>query len=472
MGVDIVRDLAMVTICCGNFTALAFGDATALEVGDEVVAIGYAGGIAGEATVTKGIVSAKRYDARYSAQVIQTDAPINPGNSGGPLLSLEGLVLGINTFAQIEDYGAEGLGFAISAFTVRQTLTALRTGGSVPTPTPVPTSRPASTPSSTGDYTWGPLSGDLQHNPSDGFIETEYVRVSISDMVVEATFVNPYGASTAPWDYGFLLRSKEDEPFLQFVVSHNRQWAVMSGANAPYDRLGGGTVNGLRIGAGQRNHLMVVVIRERGWLFVNGDFISEVDLSGVKHEGDVAVITGAYEGDETAGAVTQYEDFTGRQLTRQYGPAEGKLEDEGEDKVSAHPSGVWTRDMVVEAEFVNPTGSEWSYGFVIRQPEYERLEVVGFTDLGWWFHYTRNVSDYDYTELASGYLTGSARSGDRNHLLLIAVKDSGWFFLNGRLIASLDLGQNQDHGDISLVGDFWIGDRGEPEFRNFNVWAP
>ena len=54
-----------------------------------------AGGIAGEATVTKGIVSAKRYDARYSAQVYRQTLPSNPGNSGGPLLSSEGLVLGI-----------------------------------------------------------------------------------------------------------------------------------------------------------------------------------------------------------------------------------------------------------------------------------------------------------------------------------------------------------------------------------------
>ena len=89
LGIDAVRDLAVVSICCGDFTALEFGDAAALEVGDEVVSIGYALGsrIQGSATVTKGIVSALRWDPDRSAYVIQSDAAINPGNSGGPMLS-------------------------------------------------------------------------------------------------------------------------------------------------------------------------------------------------------------------------------------------------------------------------------------------------------------------------------------------------------------------------------------------------
>ena len=89
-GVDPVRDLAVVTICCGQFHTLPFGDASRLEPGGEVVAIGYALGLSGEASITRGIVSAIRYDSRYLSDVIQTDAAINPGNSGGPMLSMSG----------------------------------------------------------------------------------------------------------------------------------------------------------------------------------------------------------------------------------------------------------------------------------------------------------------------------------------------------------------------------------------------
>ena len=83
LGTDAVRDLAVVRICCGSFRALSFGDANALEPGDEVIAIGYALGLPGQATITRGIVSAMRYDSNHLSDVIQTDAAINPGNSGG-----------------------------------------------------------------------------------------------------------------------------------------------------------------------------------------------------------------------------------------------------------------------------------------------------------------------------------------------------------------------------------------------------
>ena len=107
------------------------------------VAMGYPLGITGEATVTIGIVSAKRYDSDLDREVIQTDTPINPGNSGGPLLSLSGEIVGINTF-KMERTGSgrpvEGLGFAVSELTILRLLPGLKAGTLVtaPTPTPVP----------------------------------------------------------------------------------------------------------------------------------------------------------------------------------------------------------------------------------------------------------------------------------------------------------------------------------------------
>jgi S1-C subfamily serine protease len=44
--------------------------------------------------------------------VIQTQTPINPGNAGGPLLSDDGLLVGVNAFGTKE---TQGLNFAISA---------------------------------------------------------------------------------------------------------------------------------------------------------------------------------------------------------------------------------------------------------------------------------------------------------------------------------------------------------------------
>ena len=476
LGVDAVRDLAVVSICCGDFTALEFGDAAGLEAGDEIVAIGYALGLSGEATVTRGIVSAVRYDSRFLSDVIQTDAAINPGNSGGPMLSMSGQILGINTFGYDETQSGrpvEGLSFAISGVTVQQRIPVLRAGTAIPTATPT---SPTPTPSVGQGYDFGPTNGELHHNPSDNFIETEYAGASFSDMVVEATFVNPYSASSNSWDYGFFMRydrTDDDPPFLQFVVSSNRSWAVKTGTGPPYLSLGGGTVSTLNTGAGGRNHLMVMAIGMRGWIFVNGGYVASVDLGSVTGAGDVAVITGFYTGDEVAGGVTRYEGFKGYELRKQYGPAEGILEDKP-GLIGEHGSRVWTRDLVTEAEFIDPQGQNWDYGFVIRNPEFNRLEVIGVTDNGWWFHKTRKVGDTEYTEVSSGFLSifGSRLSSNRNRLVLIAVEGSGWFFINDQLVTKLDLGHNQDVGEVSAMGGFFNNHRGDAQFLNFNVWAP
>ena len=97
---DARRDIAVLYICCDDFVSVNFADSNALFAGDEVVAIGYPEDIAmpktlrpgrtivpGEASVTKGIISAFRYDSLMDAEKVQTDAAINSGNSGGPLFS-------------------------------------------------------------------------------------------------------------------------------------------------------------------------------------------------------------------------------------------------------------------------------------------------------------------------------------------------------------------------------------------------
>ena len=482
LGSDSVRDLAVVEICCGSFTRLSFGDVSMLDPGDEVVNIGYPLGLSGEATITRGIVSAIRYISQYRSDVIQTDAATNPGNSGGPMLSLNGEILGINTFGIDESASGrpvEGLNFAISGKTVQARISALQgaTTSLTPTPTRRSSSTPTPRPSAGGTDSFGPINGELRHDATDGKIETEYANVFMADMVVEATFVNPYSSGYNSWDYGFILRGNRDAPFIHVAVSSNNGWVAKSGADAPYNSVGGGTLSNLRVGEGDRNNLRVVAIGDRGWFFINGEFVASLDLSDVTRGGDVAVITGVFTGNEVNGKVTRFEGFSATSLKKRYGPADGKLEKEP-GFIAGHDSGVRTRDLVVEAEFISTQGDEWDwdYGFIIRNPEFNRLEVIGVEWRSGWFHKTRTVGDSEYTTVAEG--SPALRLGYRSllrgigHLLLMAFGDTGWFFLNGELVAELDLSHNLDSGWVSAMGDFFHDHQGSPEFENFNVWAP
>ncbi|MGB7954337.1 MAG: trypsin-like peptidase domain-containing protein [Candidatus Nitrosopolaris sp.] len=128
VGTDIYNDLAVLKII-GNFTKpvtpLQLGNSSALEVGDQVIAIGNPFGL--DDTMTTGIVSQKGRLLPDSSSgfsipdVIQTDALIDPGNSGGPLMNMQGQVIGINTAAVISDKGGfSGIGLAISSNTAKR----------------------------------------------------------------------------------------------------------------------------------------------------------------------------------------------------------------------------------------------------------------------------------------------------------------------------------------------------------------
>ena len=128
-GFDQRRDIAVLRICCDpGFQPIVFGDALTLQLGTDVVAIGYALDLTGGPSITKGIVSGIRYHPNQDRWVIQTDAPINPGNNGGPLLTVDGRLLGINTFGirDVGDVTVENFGFAISEVTLSLHLPSLR----------------------------------------------------------------------------------------------------------------------------------------------------------------------------------------------------------------------------------------------------------------------------------------------------------------------------------------------------------
>ena len=89
------------------------------------------------ATVTRGIVSAVWLDNAMERWLVQTDAPINPGNSGGPLFTMDGKVVGINTFIIRESssgISVEGFGFAVATRTVQELLPAMMAGLTVDVP--------------------------------------------------------------------------------------------------------------------------------------------------------------------------------------------------------------------------------------------------------------------------------------------------------------------------------------------------
>ena len=133
---DATSDLAVIQASnVSGLTPATLGDSSAVQVGQQVVAIGAPLGMTN--TVTSGIVSALNRPvipatdstttqtspstSTTALDAIQTDAAINPGNSGGPLIDMNGDVIGIDSAiastgsgsTSSSQSGSIGLGFAI-----------------------------------------------------------------------------------------------------------------------------------------------------------------------------------------------------------------------------------------------------------------------------------------------------------------------------------------------------------------------
>jgi serine protease Do len=131
VGFDQVSDLALLKIDGKGLPTLQLMNSDRLQQGDLVLAIGAPMGLRN--SVSFGVVSSPHRSVGDDDPMvyIQTDASINPGNSGGALVTMSGLLAGLNTFIVSHSGGNEGLGFAIPANTVRDVYRQLRKDGHV-----------------------------------------------------------------------------------------------------------------------------------------------------------------------------------------------------------------------------------------------------------------------------------------------------------------------------------------------------
>ena len=141
VGSDESNDIAVLKIDASGLTPVTLGDSEALNVGDNVVAIGNP---LGELTftLTSGVVSAMDRQITTSNSVmmnlIQTDCAINSGNSGGALFNMYGEVVGVTNAKYSSNSSTEAsidnIGFAIPINNVQDIITSIIENGYVVKP--------------------------------------------------------------------------------------------------------------------------------------------------------------------------------------------------------------------------------------------------------------------------------------------------------------------------------------------------
>jgi S1-C subfamily serine protease len=134
VGLDPISDLAIVRPKAPGvrLPTAPLGRSNKLEIGEELLAIGYPLGLG--ITATKGILSGAERALPLSPMswltpFMQTDAALNPGNSGGPLVNRCGEVVGISTLSSGQK--AQNLNFAVPIDAAREIITQLLEHGRV-----------------------------------------------------------------------------------------------------------------------------------------------------------------------------------------------------------------------------------------------------------------------------------------------------------------------------------------------------
>jgi serine protease Do len=126
---DEKKDLAFLKIeAKADFPFIDLNNISPNLLGQTVLVVGNALGYG--SSISRGVLSGSKRDITIEdveyKNLLQTDAAINPGNSGGPVIDLSGKLVGVSSAKMAftpQGVPTQGLGFAIPADTVRDSVT-------------------------------------------------------------------------------------------------------------------------------------------------------------------------------------------------------------------------------------------------------------------------------------------------------------------------------------------------------------
>ena len=161
------------------------------------------------------------------------------------------------------------------------------------------------------ELTFGPESGALEHDPNDGSTTYACAGVNTDNFLLHVDFSPPFSGDTGAWDFGFIFRVG-DKGSLRLILLHDKNWEFenYSAASDKEIPISKGEVPSLNTNAGDKNQVKLVATNSQGWLFVNDQQVSKLDLSSLTDSGEVCIALGFYKNTEKAGAATEYSDFT------------------------------------------------------------------------------------------------------------------------------------------------------------------
>jgi pSer/pThr/pTyr-binding forkhead associated (FHA) protein len=156
---------------------------------------------------------------------------------------------------------------------------------------------------------FGPESGTLSM-VDDGNVEASSAGVDYMNVVISADFSPPYQSDEALWDVGFFFRDQGANDELRLKVESSGEYYVLNRIGEDENYLVEGNFNNLNLSVNTPNNIILMVWEDKCVLFINNQFITEVDISLRMMSGNVSIVTNIEDENYLPGAETRYENFT------------------------------------------------------------------------------------------------------------------------------------------------------------------
>lgn len=332
---------------------------------------------------------------------------------------------------------------------------------------------------------FGPEKGDLSLHANSP-VQQHAAGINVTDFAAEITFRNPYSAAVGRWDTGFLFRSSGQAGY-RLSLRADSTWELFSLDGSTSQSIDSNErhhakVRTLDNTAGNTNKILLMVLAEKGFLFVNDAYIADMNIEKHISAGDVIFETGAGERSQKDGYSTSFEGFTVWEIGQPgLGPMSGETKHNEDGKTKYRYAGVSVKNFIARATFSNPyasTRGKWDAGFAFRSAANDdqfQLVVLSGPGGSEWRFGNRQPSLNTTTWLQKQTLKGELTIGypAANELFLFVHENKGFFFLNNRFIGTTDFPGRDNPGDVA-VGSGFFGDSeitgSTTKYEGFTLW--
>ena len=313
---------------------------------------------------------------------------------------------------------------------------------------------------------------ELPHD-DDGYIEEMTTFRNVRNFSVSADFEVPYSESVGDWSVGFIFRNPTQNDLSYVAVTQDGLYSHYERPDGESTRLDSGYVSVWNQNVGDKNKMALVVIENRGWLFVNSEYVTDLDVSGASERGSLEIATGFFTGDGVVGETTRVSDITASALFKIHGPSSGALT-KSDTFIAVSEANIDVEFAYASAEFSMPDDLDnWSAGLMFRKREREDYLLFRISSSGSWEVNHATTSGDDWREITQGY--SSEIDVDNpivNRIEVFYMGEAAVVYVNGQVLGAADISAILGSGDVMVAyGIYRDNDHSAAQYENFVVYG-